>query len=117
VQEDGAVRCRQPADASERDGAEQAHRQSAQQQLRLWLQRSGLDHGADHTDTYLYNARWSALELRRQQNGTTSRYWYVLEGRGNVEALTDGTGNVVNRYSYDHYDHWGALTDVSESVL
>ena len=27
----------------------------------------------------------------------TSRYWYVLDGRGNVVALTDNTGNVVNR--------------------
>jgi RHS repeat-associated protein len=66
-----------------------------------------------YTDTYLYTQDGAPLELLRQQNGTTCRYWYVLDGRGNVVALTDSTGNVVDRYSYDV---WGALTSVSESV-
>src|SRR5207253_7770957 len=36
-----------------------------------------------------------------------------LDGQGNVVALTDSTGNVVDRYAYDV---WGALTSASESV-
>ena len=66
-----------------------------------------------YTDTYLYTQDGLPLELLRQLNGTTSRYWYVLDGRGNVVALTDSTGNVVDRYSYDV---WGQPTSVSESV-
>jgi RHS repeat-associated protein len=66
-----------------------------------------------YTDTYLYTQDGLPLELLREQNGTTNRYWYVLDGRGNVVALTDTTGNVVDRYAYDV---WGALTSVSESV-
>jgi RHS repeat-associated protein len=66
-----------------------------------------------YTDTYLYDQAGNPLELLRQQGGTTSRYWYEVDGRGNVVALTDNTGNVVDRYSYDL---WGALTSVSESV-
>ena len=51
--------------------------------------------------------------MLRTAGGTTSRYWYVLDGRGNVVAPTDTTGNVVNRYAYDI---WGQPTSVSESV-
>jgi RHS repeat-associated protein len=65
------------------------------------------------TDTYVYNPGGLPLELLRQQNGTTSRYWYVLDGRGNVVALTDTSGNVVDRYAYDV---WGQPTSVSENV-
>ena len=36
-----------------------------------------------------------------------------MDGRGNVVALTDSTGNVVDRYSYDL---WGLATSVNESV-
>lgn len=43
----------------------------------------------------------------------TSRYYYVTDGQGSVVALTDGTGNVVNRYAYDA---WGTLTSASEGV-
>lgn len=32
------------------------------------------------------------------RNTTTRRYWYVRDGRGNVVALTDATGKVVDRY-------------------
>jgi RHS Repeat len=37
----------------------------------------------------------------------------VLDGRNNVVALTDTTGNVVDRYAYDI---WGAPTTVTETV-
>jgi YD repeat-containing protein len=66
-----------------------------------------------YTDTYLYTPDGLPLELLRQLNGVTSRYWYVLDGRGNVVALTDVTGNFVNRYAYDV---WGQPTTVSESI-
>jgi RHS repeat-associated protein len=66
-----------------------------------------------YTDTYLYTQDGAPLELLRQQNGTTNRYWYVLDGRGNVVALTDTSGNVVNRYAYEL---WGAPTSISETV-
>jgi hypothetical protein len=37
----------------------------------------------------------------------TCKYWYTLDGRGNMVALTDATGTVVDRYSYDV---WGLPT-------
>jgi RHS repeat-associated protein len=69
-----------------------------------------------YTDTYLYNQEGSPLELLRQQAGVggTQRYWNVLDGRGNVVALTDATGTVVDRYSNDL---WGAPTSISETVV
>jgi YD repeat-containing protein len=70
-----------------------------------------------YTDTYLYDGNGNPLELIRQTKGgsslSTARYWYGLDGRGNVVALVDSTGNVVDRYSYDL---WGKLTSSSESV-
>ena len=47
------------------------------------------------------------------QAGVTSRYWYEVDGRSNVIALTDSTGNTVDRYQYDL---WGKLVSSSESV-
>jgi RHS repeat-associated protein len=70
-----------------------------------------------YTDTYLYDESGNPLELLRQTkvggNLSTARYWYVLDGRGNVVALTDVSGNVVDRYSYGV---WGALVSSSEAV-
>jgi RHS repeat-associated protein len=66
-----------------------------------------------YTDTYIYTQDGLPLELLRQQNGTTSRYWYVLDGQGNVVALTSITGTVVDRYAYDV---WGNSTSVTETV-
>ncbi len=61
-----------------------------------------------YTDTYLYTDAGAPYELlRTTPNGATSRYWYELDGRGNVVALTDSTGKVVDRYAYDS---WGELT-------
>jgi len=57
-----------------------------------------------YVDTYIYNQDGTPLELLRAQNGTTNRYWYVLDGRDNVVAVTDGAGKVVDRYNYDS---WG----------
>ena len=66
-----------------------------------------------YTDTYLYRQDGTPLELLRQQGGTTSRYWYLLDGRQNVVALTGSGGNVVDRYSYDL---WGRPISISETV-
>ena len=69
-----------------------------------------------YTDTYLYTEAGAPYELLRQQGGATNRYWYAVDGRGNVVALTDVTGKVVDRYAYDS---WGELTSddgVNESV-
>jgi len=68
-----------------------------------------------YTDTYVYTQSGAPLELLRTQagTGTTSRYWYLLDGRGSVTALVDQSGNVVDRYAYDL---WGVPTLVSESV-
>jgi RHS repeat-associated protein len=65
------------------------------------------------TDTYIYNPNGSPLELIRQQNGETFRYWYHTDKLGSVVALTDSSGNVVDRYNYDV---WGAPTSTSEGV-
>ena len=64
-----------------------------------------------YSDTYLYRQDGTPLELLRLSGGTTTRYWYELDGRGNVVALTDSTGNVVDRYSYDL---WGKPLSVSD---
>jgi len=67
-----------------------------------------------YTDTYVYDPSGLPLELLRQPQGQpVQRYWYVLDGRSNVVALTDITGTVVDHYAYDV---WGAPTSVSESV-
>ena len=56
---------------------------------------------SSYTDTYLYRQDGSPLELIRVTGGVTARYWYVLDGRRNVVALTDITGAVVDTYSYE----------------
>ena len=66
-----------------------------------------------YTDTYVYQQDGSPLELLRQGAIATTPYWYVIDGQGNVVALTDQAGNVVDSYSYDQ---WGKLTTVGESV-
>ena len=68
---------------------------------------------SNYVDTYVYQQNSAPLELLRQVGGATSRYYYVLDGQGNVVALTDSSGAVVDRYAYDQ---WGSLTDISESV-
>jgi len=61
-----------------------------------------------YTDTYLYTQSGAPYELLRTNgSGATSRYWYEVDGRGNVVALTDVNGKVVDRYAYDS---WGELT-------
>jgi len=60
-----------------------------------------------YVDTYIYNQDGTPLEFLRTQSGATNRYWYVLDGRDNVVAVTDVTGKVVDRYAYDS---WGELT-------
>ncbi len=66
-----------------------------------------------YTDTYLYGPSGLPLELLRQQGGTTSRYYYEEDGRGNVVAVTNISGTVVDHYSYDV---WGRLMSASEQV-
>ena len=55
-----------------------------------------------YTDTYLYDPTGAPLELIRQtKNGgtlSTARYWYVLNGHGDVVALMDVTGTVVDSW-------------------
>ena len=68
-----------------------------------------------YTDTYVYTQDGVPLELLRQQQGTgtATPYWYVIDGQGNVVALTDIGGNVVDSYSYDQ---WGKPLSAQESV-
>ena len=47
------------------------------------------------------------------KNDVTQSYWYVLDGKGNVVALTTASGVVVDRY---HYDVWGVPTIDREEV-
>jgi len=63
---------------------------------------------APFTETFVYRPTGSPLELLYQQaKQATARYWYVLDGRGNVTALVNATGVAVNHY---YYDAWGAPT-------
>ncbi len=66
---------------------------------------TGAHVSAPFSETFLYRPDGSPLELLYQKGGTVTRYWYVLDGRGDVVALTDQTGKVVNRY---YCDAWGA---------
>lgn len=67
-----------------------------------------------YTDTYLYRQDGAPLELLRQQSGTTSRYWYQVDGRGNVATLANNAGTAVaDSYAYDL---WGAPAGTTESV-
>src|SRR6185437_9083233 len=66
-----------------------------------------------YTDTYVYSQDGAPLELLRQQGAGVTPYWYVLDGQGNVVALTNQSGAVVDSYTYDQ---WGKPLTVSESV-
>ncbi|HEY8285688.1 MAG TPA: RHS repeat-associated core domain-containing protein [Chloroflexota bacterium] len=66
-----------------------------------------------YTDTYVYSQHGMPLELLRTTNGVLNRYWYERDGLGNVVALTDSNGTVVDQYAYDL---WGTPTTVSETV-
>jgi len=68
-----------------------------------------------YTDTYVYTDGGQPLELLRQQGSGTKRYWYVLDGRGNVVAVTDSSGAVVDRYAYDPWGE-GLPEGTSETV-
>ena len=57
-----------------------------------------------YTDSYVYRADGTLDHFDRQQNGTTNRYWYETDGRGDIVAVTDANGNVVDSYEYDT---WG----------
>ena len=66
-----------------------------------------------YTDTYVYSQHGMPLELLRDTAGVANRYWYERDGLGNVVALTDVSGNVVDQYAYDL---WGTPTLVQETV-
>jgi len=68
-----------------------------------------------YTDTYIYQPNGLPLELLRVTAPSTTpvRYFYVVDGRHNVVALTSLTGTVVDRYAYDL---WGVPTSTSETV-
>ncbi len=58
------------------------------------------------TQTYLYRQDGTPLELLQQTgSGSVQRYWYVVDGKGNVTGLIDGvTAQLVCQYGYDA---WG----------
>jgi len=66
---------------------------------------------ASFTETFLYRPDGEPLELLYQNPSqgqpTPTPYWYVTDGRGDVVALTDNRGAVVDQY---RYDPWGVLT-------
>jgi len=59
-----------------------------------------------YTESFVYRQDGTPLELLYQPaGGAARRYWYVVDARGSVVALTDDTGAVANYYTYDD---WGA---------
>ena len=54
-----------------------------------------------YTDTCVYSQHGMPLELLRTTNGILSPYWYERDGLGNVVALTDVNGNVVDPQRLD----------------
>lgn len=63
---------------------------------------------------YLYASNFSPAAMRaRQPDGSYSNYFFVTNTHGDVVAVTDKDGNIVNRYAYGP---WGEATRVSEQV-
>jgi len=57
------------------------------------------------TETFLYRSDGSPLEMLYQRAGQPLvRYWYALDGQGDVVALLDAAGREVDTYAYDP---WG----------
>ncbi len=62
---------------------------------------------ATFTETFVYRQDGEPLELLYTVAGqATVRYWYETDGRGDVTALTNAQGVVVDQYAYDP---WGRL--------
>ncbi|RIK04054.1 MAG: hypothetical protein DCC49_13685 [Acidobacteria bacterium] len=63
---------------------------------------------------YLYAGGEAPTAMRsRNSDGSYSNFFFVTNTHGDVVALTDKDGNIVNRYAYGP---WGEATRVSESV-
>ena len=70
---------------------------------------SGSNVSLPYTETFLYRADGTPLELLRQVAGQagTQRYWYVVDGRGSVVGLSDAGGTLQDTYLY--LGLWGDL--------
>lgn len=64
----------------------------------------GFDGALSYADTYVCTQ--AAAHAGRRQHS----YWYLLDGRGSVVGLVDGSGTVVDRYAYDL---WGVRHEVA----
>ncbi|RIK03776.1 MAG: hypothetical protein DCC49_13830, partial [Acidobacteria bacterium] len=63
---------------------------------------------------YLYAGGEAPTAMRaRNPGGSYSNYFFVTNTHGDVVAVTDKDGNIVNRYAYGP---WGEATRVSEQV-
>ncbi|RIK04174.1 MAG: hypothetical protein DCC49_13585 [Acidobacteria bacterium] len=63
---------------------------------------------------YLYAGGEAPAAMRaRNSDGSYSNYFFVTNTHGDVVAITDKDGNIVNRYAYGP---WGEATRVSEQV-
>ncbi|HZS88593.1 MAG TPA: SBBP repeat-containing protein [Chloroflexota bacterium] len=56
------------------------------------------------TETFVYRQDGQPLELLYQEGGQLQRFWYLLDGQGNVIGLSDVHGHRVATYVYDA---WG----------
>ncbi len=66
------------------------------------------------TETFVYRPSGAPLELVYQKQGASAqRYWYVVDGQGNVAGLVDNTGTRVNGYTYDV---WGQPSVILEGL-
>jgi len=54
---------------------------------------------------------WGQKALARKVSG--SYYYYLYNGHGDVVKVVDGSGNVVNNYSYDE---WGNILSKTEGI-
>jgi uncharacterized protein RhaS with RHS repeats len=64
---------------------------------------SGRDIVAELDGEKLRAASIRGHELLMQRNGDGEQYYYLNNVHGDVTALVDGTGAVVNRYQYDAF--------------
>jgi len=68
-----------------------------------------MDGAYNITSYYIYDG----IGLVAKMTPSGSAYFYHYDGSGNTIAMTDSSGNMVNKYAYDEF---GNLVNVEESV-
>jgi len=73
----------------------------------------GASAGTNGNTAYTRDNKGQLTEERLPNGGSYTPYYYLFDGLGSVVGLTDGSGNLVNTYSYQPY---GKLASSTGSV-